>query len=155
MKKKIKSQWALAFRILGLAGCVLFGLMIGALWYYQDGLPPTAELKNYTLRSGSEVYDSDGRMIFLFAYEKRKLVSVKELPPHLIDALISTEDKRFYSHFGVDPIRMARALMIDLRTGDFSQGASTITQQMARNMFLTLDKTISRKMREIVLAFKI
>ncbi len=154
--KKVKHQnWAKALKIASVAGCVLIGVIIGAFWYYQDDLPPTAELKGYTLRTGSEVYDRSGRMVYLFAFEKRKLVSLKELPPHLIDALISTEDKRFYYHFGIDPIRIVRALLADLSTGDFSQGASTITQQMARNMFLTLDKTIARKMREIVLAFKI
>ncbi|MCB5246594.1 MAG: PBP1A family penicillin-binding protein [Candidatus Cloacimonetes bacterium] len=155
MKKENKQNWARALKIAGVVGCVLVGVVIGAFWYYQDDLPPTAELKNYTLRSGSEVYDSSGRMIYLFAFEKRKLVSVKELPPHLIDALIVTEDKRFYYHFGVDPFGIMRAFITDVRTGDFSQGASTITQQMARNMFLTLDKTIARKMREIVLAVKI
>ncbi len=155
MKKVKNPNWAKALKIAGVAGCVLIGVIIGAFWYYQDDLPPTAELKGYTLRTGSEVYDRSGRMVYLFAFEKRKLVSLKELPPHLIDALISTEDKRFYYHFGIDPIRIVRALLTDLRTGDFSQGASTITQQMARNMFLTLDKTIARKMREIVLAFKI
>ena len=155
MKKENKQKWRSILLIGGIAACVLIGVFIGALWYYQDDLPPTVELKNYTLRTGSEVYDRSGRMIYLFAFEKRKLVSLKELPPHLIDALIATEDKRFYYHLGVDPIRMVRALMTDIRTGDFSEGASTITQQMARNMFLTLDKTIARKMREIVLSLKI
>jgi penicillin-binding protein 1A len=142
-------------KMLGVALCVLVGIVLGAFWYYQDDLPPTAELRNYTLRTGSEVYDRNGRMVYLFAFEKRKLVSLKELPPHLIDALVATEDKRFYHHLGVDPFRMVKALLTDIRTGDFSQGASTITQQMARNMFLTLDKKISRKMQEIVLSFKI
>ncbi len=155
MKKNNKQKWFKALKVVGIIGCVLVGIVIGAFWYYQDDLPPTVELRNYTLQTGSEVYDRSGRMIYLFAFEKRKLVSLKELPPHLIDALIVTEDKRFYYHLGVDPIGIVRAVFKDLQTGDFSQGASTITQQMARNMFLTLDKTIARKMREIVLAFKI
>ncbi len=87
-------------------------------------------------------------MIYLFAFEKRKLVSLKELPPHLIDALLVTEDKYFYSHFGVDIIGNIRAVLIDIVRMDFSQGASTITQQMARNMFLTLDKKVSRKIKK-------
>lgn len=139
----------------GIAFCVLFGLFLGMFWFYQDGLPPTSELRNYTLRTGSEVYDRNGRMIYLFAFEKRKLVSLKELPPHLIDALLVTEDKRFYHHFGFDPFGFTRAVLVDIGTMDFSQGASTITQQMARNMFLTLDKKISRKMKELILAFRI
>ena len=142
-------------RILGIVGCVLIGFIIGIFWYYQDDLPPTAELKNYTLRTGSEVYDRSGRMVYLFAYEKRKLVSLKELPPHLIDALLVTEDKRFRYHLGVDPIGIMRAFFADLKSGRYSQGASTITQQTARNMFLTKDKTMARKLKEMVLAFKI
>jgi penicillin-binding protein 1A len=113
-----------------------------------DDLPPTSELRNFTLRTGIEVYDANGKMIYLFAFEKRKLVSLKELPPHLIDALLVTEDKYFYSHFGVDIIGNIRAVLIDIVRMDFSQGASTITQQMARNMFLTLDKKVSRKIKK-------
>ena len=73
---------------LGFALCVLTGIIVGMFWFYSDDLPPTAELRNFTLRTGSEVYDCNGKMIYLFAFEKRKLVSVKELPDHLIDALI-------------------------------------------------------------------
>ncbi|HPN40598.1 MAG: PBP1A family penicillin-binding protein [Candidatus Cloacimonetes bacterium] len=140
---------------LGLGFCVLTGIVLGLFWFYRDDLPPTAELRNFVLRTGSEVYDRNGRMIYLFAFEKRKLVSVKELPPHLIDALVVTEDKRFYRHFGIDPFSFVRAVLVDIRTRDFSQGASTITQQMARNMFLTLDKQVSRKMKEAILALRI
>lgn len=142
-------------RYAGIAACVMIGIFVGALWFYRDGLPPTNELRNFTLRSGSEVYDRNGKMIYLFAFEKRKLVSLKELPPHLIDALLIAEDKNFYRHFGIDIIGNIRAIFIDIIRMDFSQGASTITQQMARNMFLTLDKQISRKMKEILLTFRI
>ncbi|HNZ44591.1 MAG TPA: PBP1A family penicillin-binding protein [Candidatus Syntrophosphaera thermopropionivorans] len=150
-----KQKWNSVLKVIGIIFCICVGIFFGILWYYQDDLPPTSELKNYTLRTGSEVYDCNGKMVYLFAYERRKLVSLKELPQHLIDALLVTEDKRFYYHFGVDPIRMVKALITDLKTGEFSQGASTITQQLARNMFLTLDKKLSRKLQEIVLAFKI
>jgi penicillin-binding protein 1A len=101
------------------------------------------------------VYDRNGKMIHLFAFEKRKLVSLRELPPHLVDALIVAEDKNFYKHFGVDILGNVRAILIDIVRWDFSQGASTITQQMARNMFLTLDKRISRKIKEVLLSIRI
>ena len=155
MKIKNNPKLIKYLKIAGIAACVFLGLIVGAFWFYQDDLPPTSELRNFTLRTGSEVYDRNGKMIYLFAFEKRKLVSLKELPPHLVDALLVTEDKRFYSHFGIDPIRFVSAVFIDVIRMDFSQGASTITQQMARNMFLTLDKKISRKMREAVLAIRI
>ena len=142
-------------RFLGIALAVMIGIFVGLVWFYRDGLPPTNELRNFTLRSGSEVYDRNGKMIHLFAFEKRKLVSIKELPPYLIDALLIAEDKNFYRHFGVDITSNIRALIVDVIRMDFSQGASTITQQMARNMFLTLDKRISRKIKEVLLAFRI
>lgn len=140
---------------LGIGACIMIGIVLGLFWFYRDDLPPTAELRNFTLRTGSEVYDCNGKMIYLFAFEKRKLVSVKELPQHLIDALLVTEDKRFYHHFGIDPFSLFRAVFADLRSGGFSQGASTITQQMARNMFLSLDKQVSRKIKEAILALRI
>jgi len=140
---------------IGIGLCVLIGLVIGIVWFYWDELPPMSELKSYTMRSGSEVYDRNGKMIYLFAFERRKLVSVHELPPYLLDALIATEDKSFYHHWGIDILGNIRAIFIDIVRMDFSQGASTITQQMARNMFLTLDKKMSRKIKEVILALRI
>lgn len=140
---------------LGIALCILIGFIFGVIWFYHDELPPMSELRNYTMRSGSEVYDRNGKLIYMFAFERRKLVSLNELPPYLIDALIVTEDKNFYKHFGIDILGNIRALFIDIIRMDFSQGASTITQQMARNMFLTLDKKVSRKIKEIILALRI
>ena len=153
--KKLKRNYNKILQIAGILICITIGVVLGVVWFYRDGLPPTSELRNFTLRSGSEVYDRNGRMIHLFAFEKRKLVSLKELPPHLVDALIIAEDKNFYKHFGVDLAGNVRALIIDVVRWDFSQGASTITQQMARNMFLTLDKRISRKIKEVLLAIRI
>ena len=155
MNKAQKEKWHKRLLQIGIAACILMGFILGLFWFYEDDLPPTSELRNFTLRTGSEVYDRNGKMIYLFAFEKRKLVSLKELPQHLVDALIVTEDKYFYSHFGVDIIGNIRAVFVDVARMDFSQGASTITQQMARNMFLTLDKKMSRKIKEIILAFRI
>jgi len=155
MQKYNKDNLIKWLQYTGITACVLFGLFLGAFWFYRDDLPPTTELRNFTLRSGSEVYDRNGKMIYLFAFEKRKLVSLKELPPHLVDALLVTEDKHFYHHFGIDLIGNIRAVFINLSRWDFSQGASTVTQQMARNMFLTLDKKVSRKIKEVILALRI
>ncbi len=155
MKRYNKEQIYKIAIYLGIASCIMIGAFVGALWFYRDQLPPTSELRNFTLRSGSEVYDQNGKMVYLFAFEKRKLVSLKELPPYLVDALIVAEDKHFYHHFGIDIIGNIRAILIDVIRMDFSQGASTITQQMARNMFLTLDKQVSRKMKEVILALRI
>ncbi|MBP7116995.1 MAG: PBP1A family penicillin-binding protein [Candidatus Cloacimonetes bacterium] len=155
MKRRHRRDYSKTLKIAGIAVCIIIGIAVGVVWFYRDGLPPTSELRNFTLRSGSEVYDRNGKMIHLFAFEKRKLVSLRELPPHLVDALIVAEDKNFYKHYGVDILGNVRAIVIDIVRWDFSQGASTITQQMARNMFLTLDKRISRKIKEILLSFRI
>ncbi len=151
----ITGKHKILFQRIGIGLCLFLGVIVGVIWFYRDELPPMSELKSYTMRSGSEVYDRNGKMIYLFAFERRKLVSVKELPPYLIDALIATEDKSFYHHIGIDILGNIRALFIDVIRMDFSQGASTITQQMARNMFLTLDKKVSRKVKEIILALRI
>ncbi|MDD2596077.1 MAG: PBP1A family penicillin-binding protein [Candidatus Cloacimonetes bacterium] len=155
MKRRHRRDYNKMLKIAGIAVCIIIGIAVGVVWFYRDGLPPTSELRNFTLRSGSEVYDRNGKMIHLFAFEKRKLVSLRELPPHLVDALIVAEDKNFYKHFGVDILGNVRAILIDIVRWDFSQGASTITQQMARNMFLTLDKRISRKIKEVLLSIRI
>ncbi len=140
---------------IGIGLCIFIGILVGIVWFYNDELPPMSELKSYTMRSGSEVYDRNGKMIYLFAFERRKLVSIKELPTYMTDALIATEDRSFYHHFGIDILGFMRAIFIDIVRMDFSQGASTITQQMARNMFLTLDKKVSRKIKEVILALRI
>ncbi|MCB5252484.1 MAG: PBP1A family penicillin-binding protein [Candidatus Cloacimonadaceae bacterium] len=154
-KRKRQHRLGKIISLIAIAICIVIGMIAGTIWFYSDTLPPTSELRNFTMRSGSEVYDRSGKMIYLFAFEKRKLVSLKELPDYLVDALLVTEDKNFYKHHGIDILGNIRALAIDIVRMDFSQGASTITQQMARNMFLTLDKRISRKMKEIILAFRI
>ncbi len=153
----MNTKWAAykIIKLMAIALCILSGIGLGAFWFYRDELPPTSELRNFTLRTGSEVFDRNGRMIYLFAFEKRKLVSIRELPPYLIDALIVTEDKNFYTHFGIDIKALFRALIVDMSKMEFRQGGSTITQQMARNMFLTLDKNVSRKIKEWILALRI
>ncbi len=78
---------------------------------------------------------------------------MENLPPHLAEAIVATEDRRFYSHFGIDPIGLARAMWVNIQAGRWVQGGSTITQQLAKNVFLTPDRTIRRKGQEMLLAF--
>lgn len=136
-------------------GLFVFGIIAGIFWYYSRELPPLSELQNYQMSSGSEVYDCNGRMIYLYAYEYRKLTNFSELPDNLIKALITIEDNNFYKHWGVDIFGTMRAFLVDIVRMDFAQGASTITQQLARNMFLTLDKQLPRKIKEAMLAVMI
>ena len=78
--------------------------------------------------------------------------SIDTLPQHLLDAVVATEDRRFYEHWGVDPVGLARAALANLRVGRFVQGGSTLTQQLAKNLFLTPERTLGRKLEELVLA---
>jgi penicillin-binding protein 2A len=104
----------------------------------------------------SKVYDREGNEISnLYSGENREVVTLNTLPEHLKNAFIYTEDKRFESHFGVDPKGILRAVWIDVKTLSLAEGASTITQQLVKNAFLTNDKTITRKLKEALIAINI
>ena len=139
--------------------CILIAFFIGIgaglLYYYSKELPPLSELQRFDLKIGSEVYDKHDQLIHVFSVEKRTLTNINELPDYLVNGIIAVEDKNFYKHWGMDLFGFARAIVVDIRHMEFSQGASTITQQLARNMFLTLDKQIPRKIKELLLAVQI
>ncbi len=135
--------------------CIIFfiaGLTCGAFYYYSQELPPLSELHQYDMKVGSEVFDRNDNLIHTFAFEQRKLTNVNELPDQVKKILICIEDSNFENHWGMDVPGFFRSMLINLKTLRFSQGASTITQQLARNLFLTLDKTIPRKIKELMLA---
>lgn len=127
-------------------------LTIGVFYYFSKELPPASEVLNYKFDTGSEVFDANGKLIHMYAFEQRKLVELNEVPPYLIDMLIETEDSNFYNHWGIDIFGVLRATIVNLRSRRTSQGASTITQQLARNMFLSTEKIYSRKIKEAMLA---
>jgi len=122
---------------------------------YEKALPSLAQLTNIQPRIVTRVYASDGTVLKDFYRERRILVPLKEIPPYMADALLSTEDKRFFNHWGVDLIRVPKAFLVNLQRGEFAQGFSTLTQQLARNLFLTREKTVIRKLKEIMTAIKI
>jgi len=137
-------------------GVLLFiGVGIGLLYYYSKELPPLSLLQRYEMKVGSEVYDINDNLIHRFSFEKRQLTDFNKLPPYLVEGMVAVEDKNFYKHWGMDLIGFARAILVDIKRRSFSQGASTITQQLARNMFLSLDKQIPRKIKELLLAIRI
>ncbi|MCD6181441.1 MAG: PBP1A family penicillin-binding protein [Candidatus Cloacimonetes bacterium] len=141
--------------ILGAITLFFSGIGAGLFWYYSNELPPLSELQRYDMKVGSEVYDRNDTLIHVFAVENRKLTNLHELPEYLIKGLIAVEDRKFRDHWGMDMVRFAKAILIDIQRRNFAQGASTITQQVARNMFLSLDKTIPRKIKEAMLAVRI
>ena len=117
-------------------------------------LPPLDIVTDYRPKIPLRVYTADGALLGEFGEERRDFVPVKDVPQVLKDALLSIEDARFYEHGGVDFRGVARALLADL-TGGFHQGASTITMQVARNFFLSQEKTLKRKLLETLLAYRI
>lgn len=137
---------------LGASGC----LAIVALYFWvKQDLPDTARLKDVQLETPLKIYSADGKLISQFGEKRRIPLALEDIPPQLIHAFLATEDARFYQHIGVDPIGIFRAALVWAMSGQAKQGASTITQQVARNFFLTREKTIIRKVKEIFLAWHI
>uniref|UniRef100_UPI0019344C89 PBP1A family penicillin-binding protein n=1 Tax=Gilliamella sp. ESL0232 TaxID=2705037 RepID=UPI0019344C89 len=137
-------------------GLFLCGLIIGIAGYahYSKDLPDVTTLKDVRLQTPMQVLSKDGELIAIFGERRRTPLKYDEIPPIVINAVIATEDARFYEHFGIDPVGIARAMYIGLKQKGFSQGGSTITQQVAKNFFLTPEKSIARKVKEMILAIR-
>ena len=126
----------------------------GLLWYYAQDLPDLSQLQNYQPSLVTQVYSSDKQLIGQFFIERRILTPLPQIPEHLRRAVIAVEDVRFFEHPGLDYIGILRAAWTNLRRGGKVEGASTITQQLARSLFLSSERTFDRKVRELVLAYK-
>ncbi len=134
----------------------LGALGIGGLYLYvAPELPSVDALKDVKLQTPMKVYSADAKLIAQFGEQRRIPLEIDEIPPRLIEAFLATEDTRFYSHSGIDPIGIVRAFVNLILTGEKQQGASTITMQVARNFFLSREKTYIRKIKEIFLAIRI
>lgn len=120
----------------------------------RSSLPSVDSLRDLQWQTPMKIFTSDGKLISQFGEKKRIPLKLEEMPQTLIDAILATEDDRFYLHFGVDPIGMSRAILGQLM-GQNKGGASTITMQVARNFFLTREQTYIRKIREIFISFHI
>jgi penicillin-binding protein 1A len=133
-------------------GACLAALVIALAW---PQLPSLDILTDYQPKVPLRVYTAEGALIAEFGEERRSVVSIREVPELLKLAILAAEDERFYQHTGVDYLGVARAAYANLVQGGRRQGASTITMQVARNFFLTSEKTLTRKLYEALLAFKI
>ncbi|MGC2164123.1 MAG: PBP1A family penicillin-binding protein [Silvibacterium sp.] len=134
---------------------VAFGSLCGLMLVYSVNLPQIQDLERYQPITTTELYDVHGRIIGSFALQRRIDVSYNGFSPLLRQAVISIEDKNFESHWGVNLFRIAGAAYHDLRSKGRAQGASTITMQLARNLFLSDERTVSRKLQEIFLSVQI
>jgi len=134
------------------------GVSVSALWAFTvlpRWLPSVTELETIQPTQGSKLYDENDELITEFQIERRIFVPLAKIPQTLRDAVVAVEDWRFYSHFGVDPMGVARAIYQNFRHGRIVEGGSTITQQLAKVLFLTPDKSLDRKLKEVLLALQL
>jgi len=144
----------IAFSILvGIAATV--GALVGVLLVYTTELPEVSELERYRPSSVTELYDDQGKVVGSFALQRRVVASYDDFPKVLRDALVSTEDKDFEKHWGINLWRVVGAAYRDFTSGAKVQGASTLTMQLARNLFLSSEKNFHRKLDEILLSIQI
>ncbi len=136
-------------------GLVAVGVGFGLMTVLSRGLPPVSGLETYEPALPTKIFDRDGRLITSFQVERRYLRPYNAFPQDLINATISIEDERFYKHHGVDYEAILRAVWANVKAGRVVQGGSTLTQQLARDLFLTHERTYDRKIREALLAQKI
>ncbi len=147
--------WKSFFIIALSAVAIGAGVLAGTVWYLFQDLPSITGLHEYQPSLVTRVYSADKQVIGQFFVERRILVPLQEIPKPLVNAVIATEDSRFFEHRGVDFVGIARAVLTNLVSGRIRQGASTITQQLARSLFLSPKRDFDRKVREVLLALKI
>lgn len=139
-----------------LAGLALAILLVAVFMrYIFSGLPPVYEMEEYTPSLTTKVFDRNNKLIHEFSIEKRSMVPLEDIPVDLQNAVVAMEDRDFFSHPGFSIRGIVRAGLYDLLTGRAKQGASTLTQQLSRGVFLTQEKKLIRKIREIILAIQI
>ena len=136
----------------------IFFVLFSALWYFSSGLPDYKKLASYEPPVSSRVYASNGALIAEYAIEKRLFIPYDSIPNKVINAFLSAEDKNFFNHPGIDPKGIARATVNNFKNivnDKRLEGASTITQQVAKNFLLTNEVSLRRKIKEAILAFRI
>ncbi len=135
--------------------CGLLLSLSGAYLYLSPGLPSVESLRRIQLQIPLRVYSSDGKLIAEFGEMRRSPIRFQDIPPDFINAILSAEDDNFANHYGVDPASLMRAASQLLKSGHIQSGGSTITMQVAKNFFLSSERSFSRKINEILLALQI
>ena len=142
----------------GLGLAVTTGLVAavtGAYYYVEPGLPEAETIRDIPLQIPLRIYSRDGHLIEEIGQRRREIIAYEQVPEHVVQAFIAAEDRRFFEHPGIDYVGVLRALVQLVTTGDVQAGGSTLTQQLARDYFLTRERRYTRKIREAFLAYKI
>ena len=153
-RKFLRFCWRM-FIVALVIGAISGGVAGGYLYSLYTELPNIDRLEQFRPSLVTKVYDRNDELIGEFFIEKRALITFDELPKNFLNALLATEDKRFFWHFGIDVIRFTKAVMVNIQQRRFAEGGSTITQQLTRLLFLSQEKKIVRKLKEMMLAIQI
>ena len=156
MPKKVKNPKRLGpfKQFFIMFGSFMLACFIGVHLYLVTQ-PPIQHLEDFKPNIVTKVYSSDDEVIKTFTAYSFEKVDIAQVPENIQKAIIATEDKNFYHHHGYDPVGVARSMVVKLITGDLKQGASTITKQLARILFLSNEKTFDRKIKEFIVAARI
>ena len=157
-EKKNRARFSFSFKLAvaaAVAGGVVFGAAAGAVLVFTRDLPQIRGLEDYRPSAITRIYSRDGAVLAELYKQRRTPVPLSRMPAFLKTAVLTTEDRNFYRHSGVDIKGVARALVRDLMARKFKEGASTITQQLVKTLFLTPDKRLERKVKEAVLAIQL
>jgi penicillin-binding protein 1A len=151
-KHRLEKKWFVyAFLGVGIFGIILLGYII----YLSRDLPSPSQLENYQPRLITHILGNDGSVIKELYTQKRFFVPLDSIPTFVQQAVIATEDRKFYDHWGINLLTIGRAFLVNVTSLGIRQGASTITQQLARNLYLTFRQTLARKIRETLTAIEI
>jgi len=145
-------RWSVGLLALALLGAVS---VAGVVWYLSRDLPDVQAVRNYRPSQVTQIYADNNELIGQFYVEKRLVVPLSQVSKVVWQAIVAVEDSRFFEHHGVDPVGILRAFVTNLGSFQIRQGASTITQQLARALFLTPERSLTRKIKEALLARKI
>ncbi len=145
-------NWRMLSRLFSVGLTVMIMLLFAMIYFAQD-LPDISGLGAARKTPGIQITSASGEIIGSYGQIYGDYLQYRDLPESLINAVLATEDRRFFSHFGIDPLGIARAMVVNIQAGRFVQGGSTVTQQLAKNVFLTPDRTLKRKLQEMLLAF--
>jgi len=143
------------FGFLSIIIVLLAGAATGGYFALIKGIPGLEEIKNYQPSEGAKIYADDDTLLMEFKVEKGIYVPLKKMPEHMIKAVVAVEDSRFWLHRGVDYIAILRAAFKDILAGGIKEGGSTITQQLAKVIFLSPERKVTRKIKEAILAYRL